>query len=361
MPGEVCRMPESFGARLRRRREQQNVPLVTIAEQTKIKLSLLEALERDDVSRWPSGIFRRAYIRTYAHAIGLSPDEVVREFLETYPDPVQEPEPVAAIAAAQGVAPTGGAPTRLHFLVGSALTSLSRLTRGSVAPASPGHPTSLPTRAPRSTSEAATITEGGTELEPADATRSTACPDVVDRQVPCAAEQQGVAAGGSRAREPRLLDLASVCTDLARIERADQMQGWLQRAADVLDAPGLIVWVWHEAARGLIPALVYGYSDQVIAQLPTVAIDADNVTAAAFRAGVPCIEPGTEHVPGALAVPLPTPAGVSGVLALELRDGAERTDTALALASVFAAMLAQAIGGGGAAQAEGVELRPIAR
>jgi len=82
-------MSETFGARLRQRREGQAIALVTIAEQTKIKLSLLEALERDDVSHWPSGIFRRAFIRAYAHAIGLNPDVVVREFLEIYPDPIE--------------------------------------------------------------------------------------------------------------------------------------------------------------------------------------------------------------------------------------------------------------------------------
>jgi cytoskeletal protein RodZ len=55
--------------------------LTTIAEKkTRIKLSLLDAQERDDVSQWPSGIFRRAYIRAYAHAIGPDPDVVVREF-----------------------------------------------------------------------------------------------------------------------------------------------------------------------------------------------------------------------------------------------------------------------------------------
>ena len=43
-------MDESFGARLRAQRERQQVELATIAEQTKIKLSLLEGLERDDVS-----------------------------------------------------------------------------------------------------------------------------------------------------------------------------------------------------------------------------------------------------------------------------------------------------------------------
>ena len=72
-------MPENFGARLRARRERQQIPLATIADQTKIKVSLLEGLERGDVSHWPSGIFRRAFIRTYALAIGLEPDALVAE------------------------------------------------------------------------------------------------------------------------------------------------------------------------------------------------------------------------------------------------------------------------------------------
>mgnify|MGYP001277014244 CR=1 FL=1 len=58
-----CAMSETFGTRLRLQREEQQIPLPTIAERTKIKLSLLEGLERDDVSRWPTGIFRRSYFR----------------------------------------------------------------------------------------------------------------------------------------------------------------------------------------------------------------------------------------------------------------------------------------------------------
>jgi len=81
-------MPESFGARVRRHREARDISLKTIADQTKIKLSLLEGLERDDISHWPAGIFRKAYVRAYAHAIGLDPDGVVREFLLVHPEPV---------------------------------------------------------------------------------------------------------------------------------------------------------------------------------------------------------------------------------------------------------------------------------
>src|SRR5262245_28364127 len=83
---------ETLGQRLRAQREGRQITLVAIAEQTKIKASLLDGLERDDISRWPQGIFRRAYVRSYAKAIGLDPEMVVRQFLEIYPDPI-EPSP----------------------------------------------------------------------------------------------------------------------------------------------------------------------------------------------------------------------------------------------------------------------------
>ena len=89
---------ESFGGRLRYERERRQINLRSIAETTKISVPLLEGLERDDVSRWPSGIFRKSFIRVYAEAIGLDPEPVVREFVERYPDPLEveiaAPEPV---------------------------------------------------------------------------------------------------------------------------------------------------------------------------------------------------------------------------------------------------------------------------
>src|SRR3954466_10447942 len=123
-------MPDSFGARMRETRERQQVALSTIAEQTKIKMSLLEALERDDVSHWPSGIFRRAFVRAYAHAIGLEPDVVVREFLETHPDPLEEVTPAAVAEALDQAQLRTGPPTRLRYLVGAAVGSLSRFRSG---------------------------------------------------------------------------------------------------------------------------------------------------------------------------------------------------------------------------------------
>jgi len=89
---------DSLGSRLRYERERRQISLKSIAESTKIGMTLLEGLERDDVSRWPSGIFRKSFIRSYAEAIGLRPDSVVREFVERYPDPLETQ--LAAIPAA---------------------------------------------------------------------------------------------------------------------------------------------------------------------------------------------------------------------------------------------------------------------
>jgi cytoskeleton protein RodZ len=86
---------ESFGTRLRRERERRQIALSSLSANTKIGVSLFEGLEREDLSRWPPGIFRRAFIRAYADGIGLNADEVTREFLERFPDPL---EPVSSAA-----------------------------------------------------------------------------------------------------------------------------------------------------------------------------------------------------------------------------------------------------------------------
>jgi cytoskeleton protein RodZ len=67
-------MDSTLGTRLKTQRERQGVTLIAIAEQTKISVPLLEGLERDDVTRWPGGVYRRAYVRAYAHVIGLDPE-----------------------------------------------------------------------------------------------------------------------------------------------------------------------------------------------------------------------------------------------------------------------------------------------
>jgi transcriptional regulator with XRE-family HTH domain len=103
-----------FGARLRKERERRRITLSSIAANTKINISLLQGLEDGDVSRWPSGIFRRSFIRAYANAVGLDADEIAKEFLEQYPDP-NEPLPAPSTAAASEGHAAGSPTLRLKL------------------------------------------------------------------------------------------------------------------------------------------------------------------------------------------------------------------------------------------------------
>lgn len=74
-----------FGSKLRETRERRGVSLRQIADATKITVSALEALERNDISRLPGGIFSRAFVRAYAVEVGLDPEETIRDFIAQFP------------------------------------------------------------------------------------------------------------------------------------------------------------------------------------------------------------------------------------------------------------------------------------
>ena len=76
---------EAFGPNLRRIRIQRGISLDTIAQQTKVSVELWDALEHNDFSRWPTGLFARSYIRDYARLLDLDPDATVDEFCRWFP------------------------------------------------------------------------------------------------------------------------------------------------------------------------------------------------------------------------------------------------------------------------------------
>ena len=73
-----------FGQKLRAARERRGVSLRDISERTKLSVATIEALERNDVSRLPGGIFARAFLRAYAAEVGLDQEATVREFIERF-------------------------------------------------------------------------------------------------------------------------------------------------------------------------------------------------------------------------------------------------------------------------------------
>ena len=82
-----------FGGKLRLARERRGTSLQQISATTKISIAALEALERNDISKLPGGIFSRSFVRSYAQAVGLDPDETVHEFLDRFQATTSLPAP----------------------------------------------------------------------------------------------------------------------------------------------------------------------------------------------------------------------------------------------------------------------------
>src|SRR5437764_13695087 len=94
-----------FGGKLRDARERRGISLRQIANATKISIAALEALERNDISRLPGGIFSRAFVRSYAVEVGLDPETTIQEFIAQFPnDSVTAGHPTSNHAADRAVA-----------------------------------------------------------------------------------------------------------------------------------------------------------------------------------------------------------------------------------------------------------------
>jgi transcriptional regulator with XRE-family HTH domain len=77
---------DAFGPNLRRIRIQRGVSLDQIVSATNVSAALWEGLERNDLANWPAGIFARAFVRSYASAIGVDPESTVDEFCRCFPN-----------------------------------------------------------------------------------------------------------------------------------------------------------------------------------------------------------------------------------------------------------------------------------
>jgi cytoskeletal protein RodZ len=81
-------------------RESRGLTLHDIANSTKISLTALSAIERNDYARLPGGLFRKAYVRTFAAEVGLNAEELARAYQETFE--VEElPRSMVAVRAAR--------------------------------------------------------------------------------------------------------------------------------------------------------------------------------------------------------------------------------------------------------------------
>ena len=78
----------SVGDTLRQERLRRNVDLQHVSEELKISSRMLEAIEADEYSKLPGGVFAKSFVRQYAALLGLDGEEVAAEFERA----VQSPE-----------------------------------------------------------------------------------------------------------------------------------------------------------------------------------------------------------------------------------------------------------------------------
>ena len=204
----------------------------------------------------------------------------------------------------------------------------------------------VPTARPISTTRSNHGTRSPAKVSPGPEHQTLMLRDVRDPLPPPAAETPtSVRETSTQPFDP--LDLgqvASLCTELARIEDTRSLQAVLERTASVLDANGVVIWIADPDGRELNPVVTHGYPAQVITRLGTIPRDAENATAAAFRTSLLQTVDADSISNGAIAAPLVTPTGCVGVMAAEVRHGGERQDTKLAAAAIVAAQLATLVG-----------------
>jgi cytoskeletal protein RodZ len=78
------------GTRLREARDRQNLTLSHVAARTRIPAAALEHIEHNAFDRLPAAVFTKGQLRAYATAVGLDPEEIVREYLVQCPTATHE-------------------------------------------------------------------------------------------------------------------------------------------------------------------------------------------------------------------------------------------------------------------------------
>jgi hypothetical protein len=178
----------------------------------------------------------------------------------------------------------------------------------------------------------------------------TPAADVSQPAAPTARHESG---GG---REPEGGDIsptvdlsaaAQLCTDLARVRDTSELQGLLARAAALLDASGIVVWMGGSDGNVLWPAFSHGYTPHTLSKMQALPRNGGTPVSAAFRSGLMEVVPADGATSGAIVAPILGSNGCAGVMAVEIRHGAETDGAEQALAGIIAAQLATLVAGEG--------------
>jgi len=75
-----------LGALLKKARIERGITLEQLQDITKIRKRYLEAIEEGEFNVLPGSFYARAFIKSYAEAVGLNPDEIVRLYRGAIPE-----------------------------------------------------------------------------------------------------------------------------------------------------------------------------------------------------------------------------------------------------------------------------------
>jgi len=76
----------TVGPRLRSAREQSGMSISDVAAATRLRASIIEAMEADDFSLCGGAVYARAQLKMMAPIIGLDPEEIAHAFDAQSPD-----------------------------------------------------------------------------------------------------------------------------------------------------------------------------------------------------------------------------------------------------------------------------------
>ncbi len=294
----------------------------------------------------------------------MDPESVVREFLTLHPDATEDPFAPKDGAAPEGQPEPPQAGARFRRLVTAAfgvVPAFRQHENGRTAPANGTagqdsrverhtNATAAPDVAqvsgfaplatahytePEEIAASAPIAEVPEPAAAAEAEIGTTSEPLIDSRT----AEPGNRRRGSDRRALSLSAAAALCSRLGRALDGRDVTALLAEAAGLLDAVGVVVWLWDPQDTALRASVAHGYSDAVLASLPAVRPDETNAIAEAFRSGRPCLVDGSDGTTGAVVVPSLGPSGCVAVLALEVRHGGERCESVRAFATILAAQL----------------------
>lgn len=139
-----------------------------------------------------------------------------------------------------------------------------------------------------------------------------------------------------------LVPAAELCADIARADDGLAFEALVDRAAGVIGASGIVVWL-DGGDDALVPAVAHGYGPHARAILGTLPLADENMTTRAWHTGQLQWVDSDGASRSAIAAPMFQGARRTGVLSVELQESAKAAPAARALTSILAAQFATAV------------------